>query len=65
MRWFAHDVGAKVFGMALSARMNCRTPSRGAAGCSLPYLKVSVSLFVRRFTEDTQKITGFWFIGLP
>jgi len=38
---------------------------RGAAGYSLPYLKVLVCLFVRRFTEDLQKITGFWFIGLP
>jgi len=36
---------------------------RLAVPCHVP--KVSVSLFVRRFTEDPQEITGFWFIGLP
>jgi len=36
---------------------------RRAVFCHVP--KVSVGFFVRRFTEDPQEITGFWFIGLP
>jgi len=41
-------------------------PRRGvrlAVPCHVP--KDLVCLFVRRFTEDPQKITGYWFIGLP